>query len=51
MGEQVAKVPLAPCVADLFPYNETLIKKIKAKPGVEVVIGTHPDIPENILAS
>lgn len=51
MGEQVTKVHIAPCVVDHCPYSETLIKKIKAKAGVEVVIGTHPYIPENIFAS
>lgn len=51
MGEQVTKVHIAPCVVDHCPYSETLIKKIKAKAGVAVVIGTHPYIPENIFAS
>jgi predicted metal-binding protein len=51
MGEQVTKVHIAPCVVDHCPYSETLIKKIKAKAGVEVVVGTHPYIPENIFAS
>ena len=50
MGEQVTKVHIAPCVVDHCPYSETLIKKIKAKAGVEVIVGTHPYIPENIFA-
>jgi len=31
-------------------YQETIIKKIKAKSGVEVILGTHPYLPENIFA-
>jgi predicted metal-binding protein len=50
MGEQVTKVHIAPCVVDHCPYSETLIKKIEAKAGVEVIIGAHPYIPENIFA-
>ena len=51
LAEIPTKVHIAPCVVDHCPYSETLIKKIKAKAGVEVVIGTHPYIPENIFAS
>lgn len=50
MGEQVAKVHIAACVVDHCLDSETLIKKIEAKAGVEVIIGAHPYIPENIFA-
>ena len=51
LGEQVTKVHIAPCITDHCPHSETLIKKIKAKAGVEVIEGAHPYIPENIFAS
>ncbi len=50
VDEKVTKIHVAPCIADHCPYSETLIKKIKAKSGVEVVIGTHPYLPEDIFA-
>ena len=51
LGEHVTKVHIAPCVLDHCPHGETLIRKIKAKAGVEVIEGTHPFMPENIFAS
>jgi len=36
--------------SDLFPYKDTIIEKINAKAGVEVVQGTHPYLPNNIFA-
>jgi len=50
MGEKPTKVHLAPCILDHCPYKDTIIKKIKAKAGVEVIEGTHPYKPENIFA-
>jgi predicted metal-binding protein len=50
MGEVPTKVHIAACIVDHCPHKETLIKKIKAKAGVEVIEGTHPYIPENIFA-
>ncbi len=32
------------------PYKDTIIKKIKAKAGVDVIEGTHPYKPDNIFA-
>lgn len=51
MGEVPTKVHIAPCIALHCPYKETLIKKIKAKAGVEVIIGTHPFQPSDIFSS
>ncbi len=48
--EKITKIHIAPCIFDHCPYSEVLISKIKAKSGIEVVIGTHPYIPENIFA-
>lgn len=50
MDEKPTKVHIAPCITDHCIHKETLIKKIKAKAGVEVIEGTHPYIPENIFA-
>ena len=50
MNEKVTKVHIAPCLVDHCPYKETIISKIKAKAGVEVIEGAHPYIPENIFA-
>jgi len=50
MGEKVTKVHVAPCITDHCPYKDTIIKKIKAKSGVEVIEGTHPYKPDNIFA-
>ena len=47
---KVTKIHIAPCILDHCPYKDTLIAKIKAKAGVEVVEGTHPYLPNNIFA-
>jgi predicted metal-binding protein len=47
-SENITKVHIAPCILDHCPYKETLVKKIKAKAGVEVIEGSHPFIPDNI---
>ena len=50
MDELATKVHLGPCITDHCPYKETLLNKIKAKSGVEVIEGTHPYKPDNIFA-
>lgn len=50
-GEMPTKVHIAACLVDHCPYKETIIGKIKAKAGVEVIEGTHPYKPENIYAA
>ena len=50
LDEKVTKVHIGPCVVDHCPYKETLVNKIKAKSGVDVILGAHPYIPENIFA-
>jgi len=49
-NERITKVHIAPCIADHCPHKETIINKIQAKAGVEVILGTHPYLPENIFA-
>jgi len=48
LQEIPTKLHIAPCVMDHCPYAETIIRKIKAKTAVEVILGTHPFMPENI---
>jgi predicted metal-binding protein len=50
MNEKVTKVHVAPCILDHCPHKDVLLKKIKAKAGVEVIEGTHPYKPDNIFA-
>jgi predicted metal-binding protein len=50
MNEKITKVHVAPCLVDHCPHKDTIISKIKAKAGVEVIEGAHPYIPENIFA-
>ncbi len=50
MDERPTKVHIAPCIIDHCPHSETIIHKIKAKAGVEVIEGTHPFKPQDIFA-
>ncbi len=50
MDERPTKVHVAPCITDHCPHSETIIKKIRAKAGVEVIEGTHPYKPDAIFA-
>ena len=50
MDEKITAVHISPCIIDHCPYQETIIKKIKAKAGVRVIEGTHTYKPENIFA-
>jgi predicted metal-binding protein len=50
LGEKVTKIHVGPCLVDHCPHKETIINKIKAKSGVEVIEGAHPYKPENIFA-
>ena len=47
--EQMTKAHIGPCVADHCLYKETIIDKIRATSGVEVILGTHPYKPEYIF--
>ncbi len=50
LNEKPTKVYVAPCLQQYCPQSDTLIEKIKAKAGVEVILGTHPYIPADIFA-
>ena len=50
MNEKVTKIHIAPCIVDHCPHKDEIIRKIRAKSGVEVIEGTHPYMPENIFA-
>ena len=48
--EKPTKIHLGPCLVDHCPHAETIIRKIVAKAGIDVIQGTHPYFPENIFA-
>ena len=50
LEEKVTRIHIGPCIVDHCPYKETLIAKIKAKSGVEVIEGTHPYKPADIFS-
>ena len=50
VNEKVTKIHIAACIVDHCPHKEILINKVKAKAGVEVVLGTHPYKPDAIFA-
>lgn len=49
MAETVTKIHVGPCIMDHCPHKDTILAKIKAKAGVEVIEGTHPYKPDNIF--
>jgi predicted metal-binding protein len=49
MNEKPTKVHIAPCITEHCPHRETIMAKIKAKAGVEVIEGTHPYMPNDIF--
>ncbi|MBU2509930.1 CGGC domain-containing protein [bacterium] len=49
MTETPTKVHVAACITDHCPYKDTLLAKIKAVVGVEVIEGAHPYMPQNIF--
>ena len=50
MDEKPTRVHIAPCITDHCPHSETIIRKIKAKAGIEVIEGAHPYMPQDIFA-
>jgi predicted metal-binding protein len=50
MQEKPTKIHIAPCIVDNCPYKDTLVQKIRAKAGIEVVEGGHPFTPSDIFA-
>jgi predicted metal-binding protein len=50
MDEKPTKIHVGPCLIDHCPYGDEIVVKIQAKSGIEVILGTHPYIPENIFA-
>ncbi len=49
MEEIPTIVHIAPCIVDHCEYRDVLLEKIKAKAGVDVVLGTHPYIPDQVF--
>ena len=50
MNEKVTMVHIAACLIDHCPHKETIVNKIKARAGVEVIEGSHPYIPQDVFA-
>jgi predicted metal-binding protein len=51
MGEIIDAVHIGTCLLDNCPYKETIISKVKAKAGVEVIEGTHPYKPVKVFGA
>ncbi len=49
MAEKVTKIHIGPCITDHCPHKDVILKKIKAKAGIEVIEGAHPYIPQDIF--
>lgn len=49
LGEKPTKVHLGTCIANYCPEKDRLLAKIKAKAGVEVVVGGHPYAPADLF--
>jgi predicted metal-binding protein len=50
MKEMPTRLHIGPCITDHCPYAADIVKKIKAKAGIEVIEGTHNYIPNQIFA-
>ena len=50
-GETIDKIHIGTCLLDNCPYKDTIIEKVKAKAGVEVIEGTHPYKPVQVFGN
>ncbi len=44
-------VHIGTCLLDNCPYKDTILAKVKAKAGVEVIEGSHPYRPDKIFGN
>ena len=51
MGETIDAIHIGTCLLDNCPYKDTIIEKVKAKAGVDVILGTHPYRPVQIFGN
>jgi len=49
LKEEPTKIHLAPCLVNC-PHSESILEKLKAKCGIEIVKGTHPYQMQTIFA-
>jgi len=49
--ETIDAIHIGTCLLDNCPYKDTIIEKVKAKAGVEVIEGSHPYRPVKIFGS
>ncbi|MFP3869706.1 MAG: CGGC domain-containing protein [Syntrophobacteria bacterium] len=51
MGESIDSLHIGTCLLDNCPYKDEIIRKVKAKAGVDVIEGSHPYRPEKVFGS
>jgi len=51
MGESIDAVHIGTCLLDNCPHKDTIIEKVKAKAGVEVIEGSHPYRPDQVFGN
>lgn len=49
MKESIDAVHVGTCLLDNCPYKDEIMKKVKAKAGVDVIEGSHPYRPEKVF--
>jgi len=49
MGETIDALHLGTCLLNNCPCKETIVQKVKATAGVEVIEGTHPYKPVRVF--
>ena len=49
LGETIDAIHIGTCLLDNCPYIDTIMKKVKAKAGVDVIEGSHPYKPVNVF--
>lgn len=50
MNESIDVVHIGTCLLDNCPYKDIIIKKVKAKAGVDVIEGSHPYRPDKVFS-
>jgi len=51
MQESIDAVHIGTCLLDNCPHKDEIMKKVKAKAGVDVIEGTHPYRPETVFGA
>jgi predicted metal-binding protein len=51
MGESIDAVHIGTCLLESCPHKDTIIEKVKAKAGVDVIEGSHPYRPDQVFGN